>query len=339
MKTKILKKAFSLLLAAITVLLLAGTVPVGAAPAYTAEASGERQSLYIGGVPFGVRICRDGVAVAGISEDAVHEDETGLMIGDVILEADGRETASVKALTDAVRASGGDGVTLKIRRGDEVMKINVKPYLKNGEYVLGIWTKSGVAGIGTVTYVDPDTREFGGLGHGICDSEGVPLKFRYGDTEKVEITEITKGVPGAPGEIHGILGEKTGRITENTDCGVFGVFAELPANIGKKLYETARPDEVTEGRATLICGLSGGSPDEYEAEIVKITDRRADTKNFIIRVTDERLLNVTGGIVQGMSGSPIIQNGRLVGAVTHVLVADPACGYGIFIDRMTNRQK
>ena len=338
MKKTMIKKITALLLVAAAAVLLTGAA-YGGADSVPAASHRERTALYIGGVPFGVRIYRDGVAVVGINGDSVHEDEEGLKVGDVILEVNGKATASAKTLTEEVRRSGGNTVLLTVRRGNDTIKISVKPYLKDGEYVLGIWTKSGVAGIGTVTYVDPQTREFGGLGHGICDDEGVPLRFRYGDTESVEITGITRGAPGAPGEIHGILGEKTGRITENAECGVFGIFAAIPENIEKKLYETAYPDEVTDGGATLVCGISDGSPVEYSAEIVRITDRRADTKNFIIRVTDERLLSMTGGIVQGMSGSPILQNGRLIGAVTHVLVADPTCGYGIFIDRMTDRQK
>ena len=228
---------------------------------------------------------------------------------------------------------------LTVGRGGETLRLKVRPYLKDGEFILGIWAKSGIAGIGTVTYVDPRTKEFGGLGHGICDGNGTPVGFRYGDTEKVEITEITKGVPGAPGEIHGVLGEKTGRITENSECGVFGIFAEMPEHMTMRLCETGFPSEVTVGKATVVCGVEDGVPVEYDAEIVKITDRRAETKNFVIRVTDERLLALTGGIVQGMSGSPVLQNGRLIGAVTHVLVADPTCGYGIFIDRMLKAQK
>lgn len=337
MTVKTLKKALCVFLIFAAVCVFTGASYDGGELA--AVSSDGRRSLYVGGIPFGVRIYRDGVSVVGVSGDLVCEDEEGLRTGDVIYSINGKKTATVKDISDVLRDSGGETVVLNVGRNGSTLTLKVRPYKKDGEYILGIWAKSGIAGIGTVTYVDPRSREFGGLGHGICDDSGEPVEFRYGDTEQVEITGITRGMPGAPGEIHGILGDKTGRITENTQCGVFGIFAEIPESIEKKLCETAYPSEVTEGEATLVCGVSGGAPVEYKAEIVKRTDRRAETKNFIIRVTDERLLEVTGGIVQGMSGSPVIQRGRLVGAVTHVLVADPACGYGIFIDRMLDAQK
>jgi stage IV sporulation protein B len=196
-----------------------------------------------------------------------------------------------------------------------------------------MWIKDSATGIGTVTFVHPETGEFGALGHGVCDEGGVLLPLSRGVVTDAVISEIQKGKKGTPGELHGYLKPgKTGALTQNSNCGVFGAFATPPA--GEALPVGTR-GELKTGKATLRTMLDGACPADYEIEIVQIHDK-SENKSFTVRVTDARLLSKTGGIVQGMSGSPIIQDGKLVGAVTHVMINDPTVGYGIFIENMLN---
>jgi stage IV sporulation protein B len=195
--------------------------------------------------------------------------------------------------------------------------------------------RDGAAGLGTLTFVDPESGLFGGLGHGICDADsGEVIMMDSGEVLGVILGGIHKGESGKPGELCGVLTDRDmGDLTLNSECGVFGVLVSPSAIMGDKIPIGHR-DEVTEGEAKIISTLKNGKSAEYKIEIYDI-DRDSDgSKSFRIRVTDETLKSLTGGIVRGMSGSPIIQNGKLIGAVTHVLVADPTEGYGIFIENM-----
>ena len=186
----------------------------------------------------------------------------------------------------------------------------------------------------------PETNFFGGLGHGICDGEtGAVIPMERGTVTDVTINGVVKGVAGAPGELRGSFkNNKTGSLLENTSCGVFGIFTALPENHGE-LLPIALKNEVKSGDAYIICTLDSGNPQKYTVKITDINHDASGSKCFSIKITDSRLLSKTGGIVQGMSGSPIIQNGKLVGAVTHVMVNDPTTGYGIFIENMLNAAK
>jgi stage IV sporulation protein B len=210
--------------------------------------------------------------------------------------------------------------------------------LQNGR--LGVTVRDSALGIGTVTYIDPETGAFGGLGHGITDSSsGELIPITGGDVTDVTLGGVTRGEVGKPGELCGVLTERDmGDLTVNSHCGVFGILTNPDALTGDSIPIGHR-DEVKEGEATIISTLKNGKTAEYKIEIYDI-DRDSDgSKSFRIRVTDETLKALTGGIVRGMSGSPIIQNGKLIGAVTHVLVADPTEGYGIFIENMLNEVK
>ena len=207
---------------------------------------------------------------------------------------------------------------------------------KEGKYKAGIWIRDEASGIGTVTYIIPETGEFAGLGHGICDGDtGAILPIKRGIVSDAELIGIIKGIKGTPGELKGAIGtDKKGALIKNTESGVYGIFAHIPNSLTVKM-KIADKNELKEGKAILRC-FASGSIDDYEIEISQINNLDGASKNFVIKVTDQRLLELTGGIVQGLSGSPIIQNGKLIGAVTHVKIAEPTEGYGIFIENMLN---
>ena len=286
-------------------------------------------ALIPGGDVFGVKLKQKYVSVAescGIP---------ALSEGDIIISVNGKEIRSAEDVGRIVKASGGNSITLRAKHNGEDIGIEVKPKFEDGEYKLGLSLKDGAMGIGTVTFIDPETGAFGGLGHGICDSDGDVIDMDSGVVSGALLGGIHKGESGKPGELTGILTEEIdGVLTANNECGVFGVLDKIPndkaaVNIGTK-------DQVHEGEATIISTLKNGKSAEYKIEILDIDRSSNGSKSFRIRVIDETLKALSGGIVRGMSGSPIIQNGKLIGAVTHVLVANPTEGYGIFIENMLN---
>ena len=204
------------------------------------------------------------------------------------------------------------------------------------EYRLGVVLKDGAAGIGTITYIDPETGDFGGLGHGICDTDtGEVINFTEGQITGVILSGVKKGEEGKPGELSGLLTDKVkGVLYSNTECGVFGKLDSIPEGLSSTAIEIAHRDDVHSGEATILSTVKVGSVKEYKIEISDINKGSTGTKSFKIKVTDPALIAITGGVVRGMSGSPIIQDGKLVGAVTHVMVANPTEGYGIFIENM-----
>jgi len=205
----------------------------------------------------------------------------------------------------------------------------------DGEYRIGVNVKDTMAGIGTVTFITPESGAFGGLGHGICDPyTGEVIPIQRGSVNDVRINNVIKGVEGKPGEIRGsFCASRSGTLLKNTDCGVFGILSSVSSSI--QPMPAADISEVKLGKASILCTLDEQGVKMYEIEIESINnDASSDTKNFNIRINDKSLIEKTGGIVQGMSGSPIIQNGKLIGAVTHVMVNDPKRGYGIYIGNM-----
>ncbi len=294
------------------------------------ENKNEELSLLAGGDVFGIKIKQKNVTVT----DA--KGVPALKCGDVIISINGKKIESVLDAKEAISGCEGNSVTIKALHGAEPITIEVRPRLEGGEYKLGLSLRDGAVGIGTITYIDPKTGAFGGLGHGICDSEtGEVVDMASGEVVGVILGGVHRGECGKPGELSGILTEKTlGDIQDNNDCGVFGVLSDF--NRSGKIYEVGKRSDVHEGEATIISTIKNGKSAEYKIEIYDI-DRNSDgSKSFRIRVTDKTLVALTGGIVRGMSGSPIIQDGKLVGAVTHVLVAKPTEGYGIFIENMLN---
>ncbi len=300
--------------------------------------------LYPGGMPFGVKLYTEGVLVVGFGD--VDGDDgpqnpayaAGVRVKDIITHLNGQAVNSVEMLTSSIESGDGSPITLTYTRGNETHTATLTPVrsASEGKLKTGMWVRDSGAGIGTVTYIDPTTGEFGGLGHGICDVDtGELMPMQRGSVIDVKISGVLRGTPGTPGELRGsFLTGKCGALVKNTPCGVFGVFSAIPENIPEEAMPIALKDEIHDGRAYIWCTLDESGPQKYEIEISSINKTAIGSKSFVVKVTDPALLEKTGGIIQGMSGSPIIQNGRIVGAVTHVLVHDPTKGYGIFIENM-----
>lgn len=298
----------------------------------------------LGGTLFGVRMYSDGVMVVGLSDfssegrSANPAREAGITEGDVIRSVNGRKvyrSAEFSEIAEHADAS----ITLDVlKRDGKLRKITLTPLYSDGDRCLktGMWVRDSAAGIGTLTYIHPESGAFGGLGHGICDSDTQSIiPVHGGEIVEAEFIDVKRGVKGIAGEIRGWLGTETlGKLSDNTVCGMFGQYtAALPEGDD---YEVAMKQEIRTGKAQVLCTVDGsGVPRFYGIEIEKINYNAGEqAKNMIVRVTDEDLLNKTGGIVQGMSGSPIVQDGKLVGAMTHVFVNDPTCGYAIFAENM-----
>jgi stage IV sporulation protein B len=266
----------------------------------------------------------------------------GLRVNDVILSVNGKEILGAAELNDAIENCGGEALRIRFSREGRAYECNLTPsyYEAEQRYTAGIYARDSGAGIGTVTFIIPETGEFGGLGHGICDGEtGELIPMSRGTVLDVKISSVKKGISGTPGELKGYFGtQKLGALTENTECGVYGKLTQIPAQCSRRISIGTR-DELKEGGAIVVCTTDGGEPCEYKMEITHIKRDAVGSKCFVVKITDPELIERTGGIVQGMSGSPIIQNGKLVGAVTHVLINDPTTGYGIFIENMLNAAK
>ena len=288
-----------------------------------------------GGDAFGVKICGSGVTVTKIVTDL---SSGALCVDDRILSIDGKEISTISDVKEILNASGGKELSFEIQRGGKTIHLEILPKSAAGEYHLGVLLSDGASGIGTITYYDPKTMNFGGLGHGICSRDGGEiLKMTEGKVTGVILAGPKRGEPSRPGELRGVLTDKTnGSVYSNTECGVFGKLNAPPESAENKALPLAKKEEVKCGEATIISTVKSGEKAEYKIEIRDVVYSSEGTKSFKIKVTDETLIALTGGIVRGMSGSPIIQNGKLVGAVTHVLVANPTEGYGIFIENMLN---
>ena len=302
--------------------------------------------LVPGGEVFGVKFFTKGVIVIGTTDIETQSgfinpaEIAGLHKNDIITSVNGTEINTVEELAGKVEQSKGDLLHVKFSRSGEEMECDLRPLLSlsDKKYKTGIWVRDSTAGIGTITYYNPQNNCFAGLGHGICDIDtGEIMPLLRGYVVDVKISDIVKGKSGMPGELKGSFGsDKKGTLIGNTDCGVYGVIDEPDTSFGQAL-PIASKDEVLEGSALIRLDPDGTGVREYEVNLSKIDRKSIGTKSFVVEITDADLLSVTGGIVQGMSGSPIIQNGKLVGAVTHVLVSDPTKGYGIFIENMLSK--
>ena len=295
------------------------------------------------GETVGIQIEMQGILVAGVTPVETAEgqknpaESAGLKAGDVIAAVNGQSVDDAAGLIKALESCGGQSVELTVRRDGRDMRVHVCPAQDvNGGWRLGLWLRDGVAGIGTVTYLDPDTGAFGALGHGVNDTDtGVLVPVGSGQVCKAQIVDVKRGAAGAPGELAGSFdaGDVIGCINSNTPCGIFGVVKGGLDTVCPAL-PVGTPADVQRGPATILACVAGRQIEEYDVEIARTGMASGTGRDLTVHVTDPELLARTGGIVQGMSGSPIIQDGKLVGAVTHVLVNDPTRGYGIFINTM-----
>jgi len=303
----------------------------------------EKREVYVGGIPFGVKLYTDGLLIIGFADvdcstgSVAPAKDAGMQVNDIIIKANGKKVSSASDFIEMVENSDGKAVKLVYIRNKSEFECEVTPSVSSsdGKYKTGMWLRDSTAGIGTVTFVIPNCGIFAGLGHGICDSEtGTLVPLSRGVTSGVVIGGIKKGISGSPGELKGTFnGEKTGNLLSNTENGVFGIFSNEKI-CGSEILPIGRKDDLTEGEAYILCTLDDNKPQKYSVYISDIRRESTGNKCFIVTVTDKKLIEKTGGIVQGMSGSPIIKDGVLVGAVTHVLINDPTRGYGIFADNM-----
>ena len=290
--------------------------------------------LIPGGQVIGLQLQDNTVTIAAIDEDlGAAAREAGLKEGDRILRIDNTQITSVEDIRSALTRSDGQ-IDVCVLRGKKTKQLSVCPNATEDGPRLGVYLKQGTTGVGTVTYYDPENGRFAALGHGVNTPSGNLLQMTAGTVYPAEVISVKKGSVGTPGQLMGALSgtDPIGNLEKNTEQGVFGTCQTAATT---EPLPVAKPSEVHTGLATIRSTVDGNTLREYSVEILKIyPNAKERSRNLLLKVKDPELLQTTGGIVQGMSGSPIIQNGKLVGAVTHVLVNDPTTGYGIFIENM-----
>ncbi len=301
------------------------------------------------GRTIGLKLYTDGVLVVGMSEvdgiDGVKYkpyENSGIKEGDMLKSINGKPISNTEELVDIINESKGESISIRYQRESEEIYTTITPVkVSDDVYMIGLWVRDAAAGIGTLTYVEEATSSFAALGHGINDIDtNKLLNISNGELVTSQIVSIIKGEKGKAGEIRGIIegGESIGNIEVNSTIGVYGKVTNFNYINSVKLPEVtvAQRNEIKEGKATIICQLTNEDKvEEYEIEIKKIYRiNYKDNKSMLIKITDEKLIEKTGGIIPGMSGTPIIQNGKFVGAITNVLLNDPTQGYAIFADMM-----
>ena len=322
-----------------------GFIPVKTVTVHVVES----QEVYPGGQTVGILLQTDGIFVVdtqkleSVSGEMTDPTEGLIKSGDYIVAVNGMDVTNKEELTESISNSKGDPIEMTLRRNGDIKTVNVTPIkTQDHSYKLGIWVKDDVAGVGTISFVDEEGN-YGALGHGISSLDGKNLmELSKGSLYETEIAAINKGERGTPGSLVGILyfqkGSYLGTVSTNKQVGIFGDLKDTEKiNLSLDSIPVGYKQEVKVGPATILCSADG-EVKSYDINIEDISMNAVQiNKSMLIRVTDEKLLGMTGGIIQGLSGSPIIQDGKLVGAVTHVLVNDPTRGYGIFIEEMLNQ--
>ena len=299
----------------------------------------ETDTLVPLGRTVGIKLFSDGVLVVGLAEGSVPARQMGVKAGDLITHVNGTEVDTIEQVQSLLADPEAGPLTLDVTRGDKQIRLRgeVKPD-GEGKVRLGAWIRDSMAGIGTVTFYDPQSDTFAALGHGINDVDTSRLMtLESGSIMYSTVTGVKRGQSGTPGQLNGSFDVRRdmGRLYANTRAGVYGTLTDESLLGSAQPMEVACRSQVKTGKAVILSNIDGDEVEEYEVEILHVYPAvEGELRNMMLKVTDQRLLEKTGGIVQGMSGSPIIQDGRLVGAVTHVLVNDPTRGYGIFIDNM-----
>ena len=322
-------------------LMLLNIIPIKEVNVHTTE----KKYVVPCGNLFGIKFYTKGVVVIKCS-DIILNNKTenpgssgGLLPGDTITRINNNEVLCCNDIKEAVANCAGNIIEVTYERQGKEFNTQLTPIStgSNGDFHLGLWIRDSCAGLGTMTFYEPNSKCFASLGHGICDAETgkvLPLDSAY--ITEAKIASITKGSQAVTGSINGYFagGDKTlGLALRNCETGLYGTLTETPCQAAP--IEIANIQEIKKGPAQILCTLDNGKPQYYNIEITRIDyDANNRTKNLQIIATDERLLEKTGGIVQGMSGSPILQNGKLIGAVTHVLITNSAKGYGVFAQKM-----
>ena len=305
----------------------------------------EVSSLIPIGHTVGIQMSAEGVLVVRLDDVQTAQGavcparDAGVREGDLIVGVGGAEIDANDELQKQVALSAGQPIELTLQSGDSTRTVTVTPCEDTeGVYRIGVLARDGMAGIGTLTYVDPETGEYGSLGHGICDSEtGVLLPLKDGALIRSSVSSVQRGEAGEPGALQGEFSADgtVGTVEDNTDSGIFGTLTDTSVYDSLEAVPIATADEIHTGEAEILSNIEGDTVQRYSVQIVKVYPEDDEYgRGMLLHVTDEELIEKTGGIVQGMSGSPILQDGKLIGAVTHVLVNDPTQGYGICIERM-----
>ena len=317
--------------------LITSAAVLGILAAFTMSAFAAGRMLVPMGCTVGISLDSMGVIVAGYSQaQSSPAKEAGILPGDVIIRVGDRNITCAEDIRGCDLGTGELSIT--VSRNGEEKTFTVKPAVNpDGTGELGLWLRDSISGIGTVTYYDPATGEFGALGHPVNDIDsGLMIPMRAGQISRATITDIVQGKCGTPGQLVGIFDFNAicGNIQDNTPCGIFGKITDSGFSQNGNAIEAADASDIHTGKAVIISSINNGTPQEYNVEITRVDRGSTDGRCMMLKVTDSQLLSATGGIVQGMSGSPIIQDGKLIGAVTHVLINDPARGYGISIEKM-----
>lgn len=308
--------------------------------ASAADLSSARTLIPVGHT-VGIKLFSRGILVVKLAEGDTPAKACGLTAGDVIVQCAGNAVTSTEQFQALLQSTAGESAKLEVRRGGKLLDLSVTADDSDGDgkYAIGAWIRDSMAGIGTMTFYDPQSNTFGALGHGVTDVDTAALMpFSSGSILPSTVKTVKRGETGAAGELKGDfdLSGDTGELYANTSGGVFGTLTdqELIEHLGETPLPVAENDQVHTGKATILANVDGDTVKEYDIEITKILSTDSAGRNLLITVTDPELLEKTGGIVQGMSGSPILQDGRLAGAVTHVLLGDPTRGYGLLIRNM-----
>ncbi len=307
------------------------------------EVNAATNIVYVGGMSAGFTLKFDGAQIVGMCEVVTENGLTspavraGLRAGDKILKVNSVAVQSIAQLNELINASKGNEVELEIQRNTETLHIRIKSVCDKatGRYKIGILARDSVSGIGTVTYINKENGRFGALGHAVVGENKQELTIFDGSVYACSIVGVSKGVRGKAGELRGMFlnNQTLGVADKLCASGIFGCISK-EFQVNDLMQSVADSEDVMPGNAYIYSTVDGLQPQKYEIEIVKIDKGNRENKNYVIKITDNALIEQTGGIVQGMSGSPIMQNGRLIGAVTHVFVNDPTRGYGIDIQKM-----
>jgi len=315
-----------------------------------AQTDSERYVIPLGRT-VGIKLFSDGVMVVGLSEivtgsgAASPATACGLQTGDIITHINSEEVDSIEEVQSLLQSIAGEKMSVRVVREKKQVQLTAQAVQcsADGNYKLGAWIRDSMAGIGTMTFYEPKTGIFGALGHGINDIDtALLMPLQSGSIMFASVTSVKKGVSGDPGELQGAfeVNRDMGDLYANTNGGVFGVLSDKSLAGNAQEVPVAKRNEVKVASATILSNIIGNTVEEYSIEIIRVYPSNDEqTRNLMLKVTDPRLLEATGGIVQGMSGSPILQNGKLVGAVTHVLVNDPTQGYGILAQNMLLQAK
>ena len=308
------------------------------------DAADDGGQYYLGGIAAGFSLSAGGAEIIGFKEIAANGNcgcpasEAGLQVGDTIVAVDGIAVQSVQDLNAALERSRGSEIRVLVRRGKGRAEVTVRPvYDRTAErYKIGVLIRDTLSGIGTVTYIRCDTLRFGSLGHEVCDDAKAPMQIADASVYLCSVVGVNRGERGRAGELRGLFLNDGPIATADRVCdaGLYGQFSREYDFSDWQTVETAPLSRATIGKAVIYSTVDGTQPQAYDIAIAKVDAGNRNNKNFVIKVTDERLIRETGGIVQGMSGSPIVQNGKLIGAITHVFLNDPTRGYGIGIEKM-----